>query len=72
VKAHKRPKAARWNKRVEGQIKEVMRTHPEYFTTDKTVRWKLVKSLRKRIVGEIVVAVESDDDASRAGVLADP
>lgn len=45
-----------WHPRVEGQIRDCMHKHPEFFRrTDDVV----VNSLAKRIVGEIVACFES-------------
>ena len=44
-----------WHRRVEGQIRDAMHSHPEWFKiTGKTQKQTLVNSLAKRIVGEIV------------------
>ena len=46
-----------WHRRVEGQIRHVIRCHPEWFRFDeKFTREVLINSLAKRIVGEIVAA----------------
>jgi hypothetical protein len=44
-----------WHRRVEGQIRHTIGQHPEWFRfKDAHERKKLVNSLAKRIVGEIV------------------
>lgn len=45
----------RWHRRVEGQIRDAMQAHPEWFNvTSDRQREVIVNSLAKRIVGEIV------------------
>lgn len=54
----------KWHKRVEGQIRDCMASHPEYFADmDKRTRGNCINSLAKRIVGEIV----SDKKNSECG-----
>lgn len=55
----------KWHRRVEGQIKDVMLHHPEWFNiADEEAKKWCINSLAKRIVGEIVAdirLVTSDD-----------
>lgn len=46
-----------WYPRVEGQIRDCMRNHPYWFSLDPEDRRKLVNSIAKRVVGEIVAGV---------------
>jgi hypothetical protein len=56
-----------WHRRVEGQIRDAIHSHPEWFNvTSESQKRTLVNSLTKRIVGEIVAAVGVA--AERAGV----
>lgn len=44
-----------WHPRVEGQIRDAMTKHPEWFAQmNDTMRYTVVTSIAKRIVGEIV------------------
>jgi hypothetical protein len=46
-----------WHRRVEGQIRDAMHSHPEWFRiTSERQKQTIVNSLAKRIVGEIVAA----------------
>ena len=47
------PEHARWHRIIEGQIRDCMFQHPEFFNpkADKKV---LINSLAKRIVGEVL------------------
>jgi hypothetical protein len=46
-----------WHRRVEGQIRDAIYSHPEWFNVkSETQKRTLVNSLAKRIVGEIVAA----------------
>jgi hypothetical protein len=49
-----------WHSRVEGQIKDVMRAHPEYFNADANQK-TVLNSIAKRVVGEIVQAMKEKD-----------
>lgn len=48
------PAHNRWYKRIEGQIRDCIYAHPEFFTVDLKLQETLLNSLSKRIVGEIV------------------
>ena len=56
-----------WHPRVEGQIRDAIHSHPEWFSfTNERQKRTMVNSLAKRIVGEIAAA--STVAAMRAGV----
>lgn len=60
-----------WHKRVEGQIKDCMNQHPQWFNyRNELAKRRIVNSLAKRIVGEIVVGCGPDDDREQ-GCLCD-
>lgn len=49
----------KWHPRVEGHIRDCLRSHPEWFNQEaKSFKKNFVNSLAKRIVGEIVADVE--------------
>jgi hypothetical protein len=49
-----------WHPRIEGQIRDVIHHHPEWFTfKDKEAMKWCINSLAKRIVGEIVAGLET-------------
>lgn len=41
-----------WNKRIEGQIRDCFKAHPDYVNPDRLDT--CVRSLRKRIAGEVM------------------
>lgn len=45
----------KWHRRVEGQIRNCVNAHPEWFQGDTN---RMINSLAKRIVGEIVAGLE--------------
>lgn len=50
-----------WHRRVDGQIRHTMNYHPRWFNfKDGPEKEACINSLSKRIVGEIVVAIEGD------------
>lgn len=62
----------KWHPRVEGQIRDVLQAHPEWFNPEaKGFKHAFVSSLAKRIVGEIVadatLAAEQRDPAAYVG-----
>lgn len=56
-----------WWAKVVGQIHCTVAEHPEYFTEDEKLKSAMVRSLAKRIVGEIVAGGMVGDDAARGG-----
>jgi hypothetical protein len=56
----KSPLHDKWGKVVEGQIRDCIIAHPEYF--DLQFRKAMIESLAKRIVGEIVVCGQMDNN----------
>lgn len=48
-----------WHRRVEGQIRDCIYHHPEYFNCNDGQIFFIVNILAKRIVGEIVAACKS-------------
>ncbi len=59
-----------WHPRVEGQIRDAMHHHPEYFAP--VARSAVVNSLAKRIVGEIVAVCAMATDACGCGAMIAP
>jgi len=55
TKAKYLPEYLFWRRRIEGQIKHMINEHPEYFNFGNDVaRGKCIRSMAKRIIGEIV------------------
>jgi len=50
----------KWHRRVEGQIRDCIHNHPEWFKSCKDHK-RMVNSLAKRIVGEIVADIENNE-----------
>jgi hypothetical protein len=68
LNARRRALVAFWRPRVEGQLRDVMFAHPDWFT-DKARRNErsIVRSIAKRIIGEIV-AEERLKETHRSGI----
>lgn len=63
-----RPEHQFWRRRVEGQIRHAMNEHPEWFNLENDeVRERCVRSVAKRIIGEIVAGISAGDERGRPG-----
>lgn len=53
----------RWKRRIEGQIRDCMKQHPDYFN------WRRIeachRSLTKRILGEVMAGLAADRRRAR-------
>lgn len=62
----------KWHPRVEGQIRDCIYHHPDWFPLDDEARERMVNSLAKRIVGEFIadskLATKSISVAMNCGV----
>ena len=51
-----------WHRKIEGQIRDCMNGHPDWFRVrDQMHREQIVNSLAKRIVGEIIAEIAAGD-----------
>lgn len=61
--AHKSELHAIWHRRVEGQIRDVIYSHPEWFNfIDSNHKKYAINSFAKRIVGEIIAGAKMADN----------
>lgn len=53
----------KWKNRVEGQIRHTINEHPEWFKLeDQKTKDRCIRSMAKRIIGEIVAGMIAGDD----------
>lgn len=63
-----KPEYQAWRNRVEGQIRHMINEHPEYFNLPtKLAKERCIRSLGKRIIGEIVAGTRSGSNTNRYG-----
>lgn len=68
-KSKSSPEYKKWHRRVEGQIRDAINSHPEWFSfKTRGQEATMVNSLAKRIVGEIIADAKLADNL--AGELA--
>lgn len=64
------PQYAAWRNRVEGQIRHTIHEHPEWFDLpDEETKNRCIRSMAKRIIGEIVAAMTSGDKLNAGGIV---
>jgi len=69
---HSTPAHHAWHRRVQGQLRSAACDHPEWFPRDDKLRAKMIRSLSKRIVGEILACANAPCGPGAAEVEGGP